>query len=287
MLEIDLLLLTVSDQKCAGFPLILLCKNHSGSRSEVANLHSFTTFSFHKFTSTIDIIKAQMMMEELHPAKDINLDDDTIELGNIVIQTTNDSSSSQQSQDASGCCCQIKIFSKFSRRSIMSFCAKSIAFCTPIVAYSIYLVLPYYILSSPEKGWGAPDLAIFYSAASIGETVGSQVVPLAAVLDSNNALFIGHSIQIILPFLGYMAMSSMLFFHKWIFAAGMFSLGFSNALSVVQAYCTEIADGDENFEVDLMSQFGQLNILSNLATAFVLPAIYDARGFAAYCATLS
>ena len=35
-LSLDLLLLTVSDRKCVGFSLILLCKNRFGFRSEVA-----------------------------------------------------------------------------------------------------------------------------------------------------------------------------------------------------------------------------------------------------------
>ena len=230
-----------------------------------------------------------MMTEELHPGKDMNHDDDTVELGNINVETINDSDSSQSSHEGFGCPSPMNFFSKFSRRSIMSFCAKAIVFLTPISICSVYMVLPYYVISTPERGWGPTDFALFFSAASVGETVGSQTVPLAAVLDSNNALFIGHSIQILLPFLGVLSMSlsSSFFFHKLVFAAAMFSLGYSNNLSVVQAYCTEIADGDENFEVDLMSQFGQLNILSNLVSAFVLPAIYEQKGFRAYCATLS
>jgi len=183
-------------------------------------------------------------------------------------------------------CCRRNLFKNIPRQTIMSYCAKALAFFTPLSAYSFYLVLPYYVISTPEKGWTASDLALFYSAASVGEIAGSQVVPLAAVLDSNNVLFIGHFIQYILAFVGFFSLSSMLFFDYWVFTAGMFSMGFSYQLGAVQAYCTEIADGDENFEVDLMSQLGQLNIVSNLFTSFVLPLIYDQYGFAAYCATM-
>ena len=215
------------------------------------------------------------MEEPLSGNEDINLEDNLgLMPSDVKLDITKDDNGTPGS-------------SRFSRRTVMSFCAKVIAFITPILSNSIYLVLPYYVMSTPEYGWGASDLALFYSAISVGEIAGAQVVPLAAVLDSNNALYIGHAIQMIVPFVGFFCMSSMFFFDYWLFTMGLFGIGFSNALSAVQAYCTEIADGDQDFEVELMSQLGQLNILCQLVNAFVLTAIYDTCGFAVYNAALS
>eukprot|EP01083_Nonionella_stella_P249280 862189_1 len=100
-----------------------------------------------------------------------------------------------------------------------------IAFLHPICSYSVYLVMPYYVLSTPEKGWSASDLGLFFSAISVGEIAGSQVVPLAAMLDSNTALFVGHFLQILGAFIGYFFMSELASFNVWLFASGMFLLG--------------------------------------------------------------
>eukprot|EP01084_Bolivina_argentea_P296431 510544_1 len=172
---------------------------------------------------------------------------------------------------------------KFNIQKLMIYSAETIAFLHPIISYSVYLIVPYYVLSTPEKGWTASDLGLFFSAISIGEICGSQIVPLAAFLDSNLALFTGHCIQIIAAFIGYFLMSSIMFFNIYVFAVGMGLLGFSYGLSCVQAYCTEIADGDENLEVDLMAMIGQLYIISNLVAAFALPPIYDSMGYNVYC----
>jgi len=175
---------------------------------------------------------------------------------------------------------------KFSRQQIMKFCAETIAFLHPIASYSVYLIVPYYVLATPEKGWDTSDLALFFSAISIGEIVGSQVVPISALLDSDTALFCGHAIQIIATMCGYFLMSSLAMFDVYVFAAGMFLLGFGYGMSSVQAYCTEIADGDESEEVELMAMIGQLYIVSNLVSAFALPAIYDFAGYAWYCVAM-
>ena len=116
--------------------------------------------------------------------------------------------------------------------------------------------------------------------------MGAQLVPLAVMLDSNNALFIGHIIQIVGCILGYFFLSSIMFSNYWLFTVGMFATGFSYGLCAVQAYCAEIADGDEDFELNLMSQLGQLNIFSVAVLAFVMPGIYSSLGFATYCAAL-
>eukprot|EP01084_Bolivina_argentea_P176811 305908_1 len=146
--------------------------------------------------------------------------------------------------------------------------------------------MPYFVLSTPEKGWTVNDFGLFFSAIAIGEIAGSQIVPLASILDSNPVLFVGHVIQIIAAFVGYFLMSSIAFFNLWSFAAGMFLLGFSNGMTCVQAYCVAIADGDENMEVDLMEKIGQLIIVSNISMSFIFPIIYETMGYTAYCVVM-
>lgn len=166
---------------------------------------------------------------------------------------------------------------------LMKTCSAIMAFLHPACAYSVYLVVPYFVLATPDKGWSSNDLGLFFSAISVGEIAGSQIVPLAASFDTNSALFIGHGVQIVATFIGYFCMSSIAFFSVWVFSAGMFLLGFGYGISAVQAYCTGIAGGDENLELDLMGMIGKIYIISSVTYAFAIPPIYDVFGYTAYC----
>lgn len=175
------------------------------------------------------------------------------------------------------------ISTKISRELLLSTAAQLLSYLHPILAYGIYLVVPYYVLSTPNLGWNVNDLGFIFSSIALGEIVGSQTVPLAAVLDSNLALFIGHFIQLLSAFIGYFLMSGIITHNYWIFVTGMFCVGFSYATSCVQAYSTEIAQGDEILELRLMSNMGQWYIAACLTSAFVLPPIYQYLGFDSYC----
>jgi len=170
------------------------------------------------------------------------------------------------------------------RLRIMKLCVAVMSLLHPLCTVAVYLIVPFFVLSTPERGWGVTDLTFLFSAVSIGEVIGSQIVPLASFLDSDNALFTGHGIQITCAFIGHFLMSSILFFDLWAFAAGMFLVGFSFGTTCVQAYSTEIADGDETLEVELMSCVGQLYLIAQLVNSFGLSAIYGAYGFTAFSA---
>jgi len=171
---------------------------------------------------------------------------------------------------------------KSDRKQCAGYIASLLALLHPINSYSCYYVLPYHVLETPHLGWGVADLSVLFSALSVGEVVGSQIVTVASYFSSDTALFVGHAIQIVSALLGHFLMSPVWVFDLRLFAVGMFILGFSYGTNSVQTYSALIADGDVVLEVKLQSNVGAMYLLSTLFGAFVISTIYTAFGYTAY-----
>lgn len=167
---------------------------------------------------------------------------------------------------------------------VMTLCSHTMSLFHPMLAYGIYLVVPYHVLATPELGWGVESFSILFASVAFGEIAGAQVVAIAAAFDSDTALYIGHISQWIGCFLGYCIMSGVFTpFNFWLFSFSLFLLGYSYGMPAVQAYATEIANGDESVEIALMAAGGRLYIISLLLSSFVMPLLYQLGGFAFFC----
>ena len=74
-----------------------------------------------------------------------------------------------------------------------------------ITVSSFYLVIPYYVLSTPQNGWTSHDLAVIFGLFCAGNIVGSQSTSITSLVISNSSigLFIAHSLELTSGIIGW------------------------------------------------------------------------------------
>ena len=167
-------------------------------------------------------------------------------------------------------------------QSVMILCVNIVAFLHPIISYGFWLIVPYYLIEH-KSNWTGTQLGILYALNSVGEICGQQVIPFAAIFDSNIGLFIGHASQIIMGLVGYIFISGIIIDGYIFFVIGMFLIGYSYGMTCVQAYVTEISDDDDDIELSIMSTIGKLYILGYLFQSFILTNVYDIFYWKGFC----
>ena len=153
---------------------------------------------------------------------------------------------------------------------------------------AFYLVVPYYVLDTPDHGWTSTDLAVIFSTFNVGVLVGSQSRSIAAICTQNERarLFIGHLSQIIAGIIGWIAVSSIFGFNYPTFVFGCFLLGFNTNCTIVFWYKGIISNGNQQIALSIMKVTGKLIIILNIVFALILPLIFDTFGFFIFCIVL-
>lgn len=156
-----------------------------------------------------------------------------------------------------------------------------------VQCWGIYLVIPYHILATPEKGWTVSDLSIIFAAVNIGGIVASQICLVAEIFQKHRdcVLFSLHLLTFVSGILGFVFMSGILGFDVHLFYFGAFLCGICHDITTVQSYGPRISTSDE-IQKDLLAKIGQMVIISGIISSFLLPAIYENAGFMIFCAVI-
>ena len=150
---------------------------------------------------------------------------------------------------------------------------------------AFFLVIPYYVLSTPKYGWTERDLGVIFGVLCIGIMVGSQSISITSFVISNASLkiFIAHLSQLIAGIIGWILVSSVFGFNYPLFMVGSFLLGVTSDGTTVQSYGDLISSGNEEIELRLMKNIGLLTIVTNILCALLFPGIYDNAGYIVFC----
>lgn len=152
----------------------------------------------------------------------------------------------------------------------------------------VYLVIPFYVTSTPENGWTVTDLSIIFGIVNFGALIASQMFMIAqcSLAHRNTILFICHLMQFVMGFIGVVLMSSVVTFNLTLFCLGAFMVGFSTDITTIEAYGPLISDYEE-FQMLILGAIGKVGFITAIIASFALPAIYESFGFDAFCGTLS
>ena len=172
--------------------------------------------------------------------------------------------------------------------NLMLFCVQFISFIHRCSACAAGLVIPYYVLSTPEHGWTVSDLSVIFALLNVGGITASQICMVAGKFPKrgNTILFMGHCLQFTMGFVGYVIMSSFFGFNKPLFYLGAFLNGFCKDHTTIQAYGPLVSDNEET-QKRMLAKICRVVIGSGIINSFLLPALYANAGFQAFCAVIS
>lgn len=165
--------------------------------------------------------------------------------------------------------------------------AQYLIFAQLMGIWGLYLVIPFYVHSTPENGWTFTNLAIVFGLANAGAIVAAQIPMFAECFTDyrNITMFIGHLMQFIIGAIGIALMSPVRGFNLSQFYAGAFMVGFSSDITMIRAYGPLISD-DEEFQMRTLRSLKTMGLTSCILCAVVLPVIYERAGFQAFCGTI-
>ena len=117
-------------------------------------------------------------------------------------------------------------------------CSQILTFCHMSAFNGSYLIIPFYLVSTPENGWTVSDLSIIFTANNIGQIVASQICMVAECSKShrNAILFIGHLMQFVMGIIGFTIMSSFFGFNLTLFCIAAFLLGLCADITTMQVF---------------------------------------------------
>ena len=101
---------------------------------------------------------------------------------------------------------------------------------SPII-FGPFLIVTFYIISTPEKGWTVQDLGIVFALHSVGWMIAGSTLPL---LSAFNAMHFKHLLHLIQFFLGGIVPYSLMIFGTmldkplWLFAIATFLTGITH-----------------------------------------------------------
>ena len=170
---------------------------------------------------------------------------------------------------------------------IMLFCVQSLCYFHCGAQSGVYLVIPYYVASTPEHGWTVSDLSIIFGVFNIGGIVAAQICMIAgsSMKNRDRILLIGHCSQFIAGIIGFVIMSSVFGFNMVMFFVGSFLGGFSTDCTTIESYGALISDREE-VQSSLLGSIGKVFLVAGILNSFLLPAIYEQLGFSSFCAAL-
>ena len=166
-------------------------------------------------------------------------------------------------------------------------CIQSLIYFHRVPIACIFLVIPFYVASTPEHGWTVSNLSIIFALFFIGGIVASQICMVAelSATNRNTILFIGHLSQFVLGIVGFMMMSSVFGFNLFMFYVASFLVGFSSDFTTIEPYGALISD-DESVQLKVLGSIGKMLLFAGVVNAFLLTAIYDNFGFLIFCVAL-
>ena len=171
----------------------------------------------------------------------------------------------------------------------MMFCVLMLCYFHCGAQSGLYLVIPYYVASTPEHGWTVSDLSIIFGVFNIGGIVAAQICMLSGCAKTeknrDRILMIGHCSQFAMGIVGSMIMSGILGFNMGAFFVGAFFGGFSTDCTIIESYGTLISDSDE-VQSRLLGSIGKVFLIAGIVNSFLLPAIYQHFGFGPFCGAL-
>ena len=175
------------------------------------------------------------------------------------------------------------------RTRFMMFCVLMLCYFHCGAQSGLYLVIPYYVASTPEHGWTVSDLSIIFGVFNIGGIVAAQICMLSGCAKTeknrDRILMIGHCSQFAMGIVGSMIMSGILGFNMGAFFVGAFFGGFSTDCTIIESYGTLISDSDE-VQSRLLGSIGKVFLIAGIVNSFLLPAIYQHFGFGPFCGAL-
>jgi len=169
------------------------------------------------------------------------------------------------------------------RERLQIFLVQSLCYFHCGAQSGIYLVIPYYVASTPEHGWTVSDLSIIFAVFNVGGIVAAQISMLAGSgPHSERILSIGHCSQFVMGIVGFVIMSSIMGFNLPLFYVGAFLGGFSTDCTTIESYGALISDREE-VQSRLLGSIGKVFLIAGILNSFLLPAIYESAGFLAFC----
>eukprot|EP01084_Bolivina_argentea_P079374 143993_1 len=150
---------------------------------------------------------------------------------------------------------------------------------------ALYSIVPFYVVSTPEHGWKATDLALIFSISNVGSIVGSQILLILLQLfpkKSRTSLFICHLSQFIAAIVAFVIVcDTFVQFNYYLFIFAGFLIGYTGDLTIIQSYVAEIEHSS-----NLMNNISQILLFSIIVDQLLLPTIYDKFGFNILCIVL-
>ena len=175
------------------------------------------------------------------------------------------------------------------RTRFMIFCVLLLCYFHCGAQSGLFLVIPFYVYSTPEHGWIVADLSIIFFVFNIGGLVAVQICGISGCAKTeknrNRIIMIGHCSQFAMGIVGSVIMSSVLGFNMGAFFVGAFLGGFSTDSTIIEWYGPLISDCDE-VQALLLGCIGKVFLIAGIVNSFLLPAIYQHFGFGPFCGTL-
>lgn len=170
---------------------------------------------------------------------------------------------------------------------VMSVCVQLLTYFHISAVNGAGLVIPYYVLSTPENGWTVSDLSIIFATFNIGGIVASQICMVAecAKTHRNFVLSILHLLAFVFGFIGFLLMSSIFGFNMPLFYFGAFLSGISKDTTTIQSYGPLVSRTD-GAKKALMAKVGKVIISAGIINSFLLPAVYENAGFQLFCGVM-
>ena len=155
--------------------------------------------------------------------------------------------------------------------------ARFMIFCVLLLCYfhcgaqsGLYLVIPYYVASTPEHGWTVSDLSIIFGVFNIGGIVAAQICMISGfaktMKNRDRILLIGHCSQFAMGIVGAVIMSSVLGFKMWAFFVGAFLGGFSTDCTIIESYGALISDCEE-VQSRLLGSIGKVFLVAGIVNS--------------------
>ena len=167
-------------------------------------------------------------------------------------------------------------------------CVQFLIFSQLSSLISMYLVIPFYVASTPEHGWTVTNLSIIFGIYNFGAILSSQICMIAQCSPSrrNTILFMGHLMQFVMGIIGFLTMSSFFGFNLPLFYAAAFMVGLNANITVIEAYGPLISDNVE-FQKMVLGSIGKAGLCASILQSFTLTTIYERMGFQMFCGAMT